>query len=774
MIRHLQAVGLGLWAVLAVPLAPLAEPDPHDSRLDEERLAALLSVGLNQAAEERLRAAVESGVEAARADLIRLLIRQGRLQEAEELLARAQEPLASRHHFLAGRLYEKLGRHGDALREFVASAAEEPLLADYAAYRAGLAARRLDDPDQALALFETAGGSSRNGRLGAQAWWEAARLAAQSDLPDRALENLERIPSRSVIARHDLLDLEAQIWRSQGESEREVRVLRELLDRAPASEQAVQAVGRLEELTQPTLSDRLAFAHTALRNRHGELAEKQARRALEMVAALETPDPIREGEALLALGKAKIRRREYTAARRELESMPAGAEAEDRAEALLDRARCLWRLDQVDACLVEYDAVAKGEFPEEFQATAAWEAGREAKDDRNWREAADRLGAFADRFPQHDRADDSLWHQGRALAELDDREGALAAFERLRTRFPDSSFFEETTYWIASLHRADGADSLACREVQRLEREHSDSWWTQRARATAGDCAHGVAAQATVEARDWLAELSPGLDSEQARKTRDSVRRAEPFRRAAALASTGLLTEAESELGVLRRGLERDTGSLIAFADAAWKAGVPRAAMRAISVVRARSGLGILSGKTPAAVARMLYPVDHLDSVLHWAEEYGVDPMLVYAVMREESWFQADVVSWAGAYGLLQIMPSTGRDLARRIGVKNFERGDLFDPDVNIRFGAFYLSRLLRELDSEPALALSAYNAGKRNALRWRKGLEEEFDVDRYVAGITYKETYNYVQKVGRSWAIYQHLWGDLVPELQQDARGDR
>jgi soluble lytic murein transglycosylase len=171
-------------------------------------------------------------------------------------------------------------------------------------------------------------------------------------------------------------------------------------------------------------------------------------------------------------------------------------------------------------------------------------------------------------------------------------------------------------------------------------------------------------------------------------------------------------------------------------------------------------------------VARLLYPLDHLDSVLRWSEEYDLDPLFVYAVMREESWFDSGAVSWVGARGLLQIMPSTGRDLARRVGMPGFDRKDLFDPDVNIRLGTFYLRSLLNELDKEPALALSAYNAGKGNALRWRKSLDGDFDVDRYVAGITYRETYNYVQKVTRSWTIYRHLYGDLVPALERMRQG--
>ena len=91
----------------------------------------------------------------------------------------------------------------------------------------------------------------------------------------------------------------------------------------------------------------------------------------------------------------------------------------------------------------------------------------------------------------------------------------------------------------------------------------------------------------------------------------------------------------------------------------------------------------------------------HLDSVRRWAAANDLDPLFVYAVMREESWMDASAVSGAGARGLLQIMPSTGYDLAVRAGLRGFSAADLFVPEVNVRLGARYLRELLDDLDGE-------------------------------------------------------------------------
>jgi soluble lytic murein transglycosylase len=239
------------------------------------------------------------------------------------------------------------------------------------------------------------------------------------------------------------------------------------------------------------------------------------------------------------------------------------------------------------------------------------------------------------------------------------------------------------------------------------------------------------------------------------------------LRRAAILARWGLQDEAEAELGAVRRELARDPPALRALALAADSIGVSRGAMSAVAQLRARLGGSILFQSMPATAARLLYPLVQVEHVLRWCDEYGVDPFFVFAVMREESWLDPEAVSRAGARGLLQIMPATGEDLARQTGLEEFERGDLFDPAINIRLGVFYLRRLLDRFDNEPLLVLAAYNAGEKNALRWRADAEGKLDADRTAAEITYTETFDYVQKVLTTREIYRSLYAESLPRLR-------
>ena len=771
----MSVAGFGLWALLgAFPVLAIPPPNEIDEASGAQRVEILLSLGLHGEAERTLRADLDAHATWARSNMLGLLVRQGRLVEADSALGSwggADSLGSAAGRFLAASLAERRERWRDAADGYTSAAEREPLLSDYASFRAGLALEKLGEGDAALERFESAAGAARNQDLAALAHWRAAQLAVARALHPRALENLERIPPRSVIARADLLDLEARIHRAGGNVTREARALRDLLELAPSSERAIAAIDRLVALGISSIDDRLAFTEAALANRHASLASEQVAVALALLES--AADPVREGRARLLSGKAMLASKRYTAARKELELLPRGAATKDVAEAKLDRARCLWRLGQIDACLAEYDLVAdEPNFPAAEREAASWEAAREAKDHRRWEEAALRMSEFQRTYPQSENADDALWHEGRALGEVDRGEEAIAAFERLCGLYPTTPFYEEARYWVAGMHRKSGHDSVACGGLADLVRERPDSYWASRARDILGtnECASLVIDEPRPETDpfEWLASVMPSADLHDARDADVRIQVSDNFRRAAALAEAGFISDAESELRTLQRGLGRDLVGLLALAEQSWKIGVPRAAMRAVSELKSVTERPILSGATPASVARLLYPVDHLDSVLRWSHEYGLDPLFVFAVMREESWFDARALSWVGARGLLQIMPSTGHDLARQVGIRNFDRADLFDPDVNIRLGSFYLRSLLDELDKEPALALSAYNAGKGNALRWKKGLDGEFDVDRYVAGITYRETYNYVQKVTRSWAIYRHLYGDLVPHLRE------
>jgi soluble lytic murein transglycosylase len=138
----------------------------------------------------------------------------------------------------------------------------------------------------------------------------------------------------------------------------------------------------------------------------------------------------------------------------------------------------------------------------------------------------------------------------------------------------------------------------------------------------------------------------------------------------------------------------------------------------------------------------------------------------VWAVMTVESAYSAEVVSGAGALGLLQIMPLTGRRIARALGARDFRMDELFDPAVNIRFGAWYLGRLVRRFAGQLALAAAAYNGGPHNVQQWLRARAATAELDEFVEEIPMRETRLYVKKVVGLAARYAVKLGEPYAEL--------
>ncbi|MFP4200590.1 MAG: transglycosylase SLT domain-containing protein [Clostridia bacterium] len=169
-----------------------------------------------------------------------------------------------------------------------------------------------------------------------------------------------------------------------------------------------------------------------------------------------------------------------------------------------------------------------------------------------------------------------------------------------------------------------------------------------------------------------------------------------------------------------------------------------------------RWGSELVRERPCPAAYRVAYPRAFEGAVRQYADRHGLDPHLVWAVMREESRFQPQVVSWAGAVGLMQIMPGTGRDIAARLG-DSFDAADLRDPETNLRYGTWYLARMLDEYGTVD-VALAAYNAGGGNASRW---LDSPLgsDPSTFPTAVTFRETRLYITRVADSRAIYDWLY---------------
>ena len=150
----------------------------------------------------------------------------------------------------------------------------------------------------------------------------------------------------------------------------------------------------------------------------------------------------------------------------------------------------------------------------------------------------------------------------------------------------------------------------------------------------------------------------------------------------------------------------------------------------------------------PTWWARIWYPLHYQAIVRGHAKHYRLSPALLAAVIEQESKFKADARSSTGAIGLMQLLPDTAKGIALHTGGKKFVVADLDDPEINVRYGSWYLRHLLDKYHDE-RLALAAYNAGQANVDEWRRKGED----------IQFSETRAYVSRVERLKGIYRRAY---------------
>jgi len=162
----------------------------------------------------------------------------------------------------------------------------------------------------------------------------------------------------------------------------------------------------------------------------------------------------------------------------------------------------------------------------------------------------------------------------------------------------------------------------------------------------------------------------------------------------------------------------------------------------------AAAALGYVLRTAPPWYERIRYPLHYSEYIRVHAKEHRLDPALMAAVIYQESKFRPSVESSSGAIGLMQLTPDTARGIAIRTGGNAFETRDLYNAEINIRYGAWYLDNLFAKYHDE-RLVLAAYNAGQGNVDRWLAHHES----------IQFSETRAYVSRVERLKGVYAKAW---------------
>jgi soluble lytic murein transglycosylase len=158
---------------------------------------------------------------------------------------------------------------------------------------------------------------------------------------------------------------------------------------------------------------------------------------------------------------------------------------------------------------------------------------------------------------------------------------------------------------------------------------------------------------------------------------------------------------------------------------------------------------------------RSFYPYSYRSTIEHYATENDLDPLLVAALIRVESKYDHKAQSSPGARGLMQVMPDTGQWVAEKIGLKEFDPDDLYDPEINIQIGCWYIAHLTNSFDGDMLVALAAYNAGRGNTQKWL-GQKIWDGKEETISQIPFGETRHFLRKVKRDYSIYRKLYSNM------------
>jgi soluble lytic murein transglycosylase len=336
--------------------------------------------------------------------------------------------------------------------------------------------------------------------------------------------------------------------------------------------------------------------------------------------------------------------------------------------------------------------------------------------------------------PASDAAGEAAMRLG-GIDFLDHRyDEAAAIFEEYRTHHPGGRRFQQATYWAGRARAAAGDPERAKALFQEAAALDPASFY-------------GIRAADHIADSQWKQLLTPSPVTDP----KNALETAGAFMRLDVLAELELEREHAYEVQRLKRYFVGRPGAFYALAEGYHARGET---YTGISLGRE---LQRAEGSWNERLLRLIYPFPYRESILQFARERAIDPYLVAGLIRQESMFNPTARSSAGAIGLMQVMPATGRGLARRVG-STFAVTKLREPTYNIQLGTLFMADLLGRYDGRLSYVLAAYNAGPSRVARWRN-MPEARDPDLFAERIPFAETRDYVKIVQQNARIYEALY---------------
>ena len=633
----------------------------------------------------------------------------------------------------------------EAIRFFKSAQRDWPLLDDYIRFWVGEALLKIGDPSPAATWFESVPEAVPDTLLMTRALFRSGEAWAQAGQCQKAIDPLSRAASlgpQEAIAPTALLKLADCQFRENRPVEGS-NTLKQIWVQYPNSPEARDATTRLStknngEGWRPTPDEvyarGMSFSTLAM---HAEAVE-EFQKFLAMA-----PNHPRCDEVRFKIGIALVRLKRYEQARTAFHALASG-QSKEATDAVVWLARVYLRQDIGDRLLALPQSVTKLTLSPEQMATVRILGGTWLEDQEEYDQALIQYRKVAQNGSGQQA--EALWRIGWVQYRSGRFQEALDTFQEVLAGKEDPQITPQVLYWAGRTYER-LKDTRAAELYLQLCHQYTFTYYCQLVRSDGGLL---IPVPVSTNSLSSTASL-------QGMEGKPDLARDRRYLKAFELKLLGMDREAAKELSTLTERYARDRASLIGLSALLSEAGAHHQALR-LARLHFKDSLERGGEDVAPSVWSAAYPTAYL-SIIRTHAGSLVDPFLAAAIIREESQYDSRALSRVGAIGLMQVMPATAQAVARKLGVSQVTRDDLFDQEINIRVGVRYLEQLLQQYGGNVIYTVAAYNAGPPAVAGWIMKYGEK-EPDEFVELIPYQETRQYVKRVLRSYREYSRLAG--------------
>jgi len=566
----------------------------------------------------------------------------------------------------------------------------------------------------------------------------------------RAAEAAEVLQKDRLPARSDIELTLGRAFAAIGQGAKASDAFSNIYYNMPTSPDADAALAELKKLSiasPPTASQRRTRADLLMKGRRYADAADEYRD----IAAHATPTDRPAAE--LSLADALHRSGRNAEAKAELTTLP-GASPEQIAQRLYILGEIAWATDQNDTFYQLVDQLRQTAPTSSWLESALLSAANLHLVHHEYDQSLDAFRELQQRFPKGSKASYAHWKASWLTLRMGRNDEAKKLFDEQIAAYPAGNETNAALYWRARLAEEDNDSAMARAFYQKLSDRYRNYYYAELGRQRLKKLPAGTDAPGQYSLLDRIPPLDRAEKVTLAEPPSDDLH----YQKAKLLGNGGLVDLAVRELD---KAASDDDDKSWAPAETAQLYIDTGHYDRAIEVMKRSvpSYFAVDISTLPREYWEALFPRPYWPDLKKYSVSNGLDPYLVASLIRQESEFNPIAVSRANAVGLMQLLPRTGKQVARQVSMKRYNPSQLYTPTVNLELGTHYFRGMVDQFGGSFEHALAAYNAGTDRVEEWM-GQGKYRDTAEFVESIPFTETREYVQAIIRNTNVYRQLYG--------------